>query len=332
MPDVNSNTEFTFDYSRRSPVTYQSWKKLDGGKDNMSGLGRLLQFLLKDDGKNLYLYIGRSKEGYKVKASKTKVINECKQIFLDQGISRTTAQIKTKLNNLLNKKYRRAYNLWTESNESPFSGDRSESEKEELEKKCNEICQDFFKLKEILGERPEAPPVQVIKAPVIEVEKENPEPVAPQEVAAAVVVEEEEEADDDDDEDDDEEEEEEEELDEGENSDEDSSSPSLDNQPSSASSGRTRGKKRANSYLQVAEENKRNSQKRAKALEESVKKFNSAKIAMIKSQHAKELEARQRKDHLDADIKIIEMKAKLFGWSEEKIDEELLKCRNKSTC
>ncbi|OAD65665.1 hypothetical protein PHYBLDRAFT_175846 [Phycomyces blakesleeanus NRRL 1555(-)] len=77
VPKSNISTTSVFAIQASAPL-HASWSKPDG-----------------DGRKNLEKYLGGTINGRIFKATKSGVINQCSQYFLEQGVIRTNSQIKT---------------------------------------------------------------------------------------------------------------------------------------------------------------------------------------------------------------------------------------------
>ncbi|KAL0089367.1 hypothetical protein J3Q64DRAFT_1831791 [Phycomyces blakesleeanus] len=117
---------------KRNRVTssYKLWKVPDGGEDNRTPLERLYHFLFKDEGDNLNKYFDGTPEGETFVTTKTMIIDDCREYFAEQGIDQPAAQIKTRINYLIDKQYLPALNLMRH-------------------RKLEEICPEFFRINEI---------------------------------------------------------------------------------------------------------------------------------------------------------------------------------------
>ncbi|OAD76936.1 hypothetical protein PHYBLDRAFT_142444 [Phycomyces blakesleeanus NRRL 1555(-)] len=151
----NSNSEISLSTEDNHAIKneYKTWYKHDGGKDGLTSMERLQQFMLMNGGENLNMYLGGDKEGRTFKSSKITILNKCNQYFQEQGVYRTTAQIKSKLNNLLTKQYGEVYRVWKNSIKNNSNDEGSTSEKEGLESELNQICPAFFQMEKVMSNR-----------------------------------------------------------------------------------------------------------------------------------------------------------------------------------
>lgn len=97
--------------------SYNKWESDVGGLDNLSSDGRLLMFLLADNGK--YLSALRPTRTQKIKISKRTLAQRCLEYFKEQGVNyRTCEQIRSRMKKWMND-YSRAYILFKKTATGP---------------------------------------------------------------------------------------------------------------------------------------------------------------------------------------------------------------------
>ncbi|KAL0078497.1 hypothetical protein J3Q64DRAFT_1766687 [Phycomyces blakesleeanus] len=317
------------------PISHnqRSWSKPDGGKDNMSGIQRLLHFLLKNGGENLRKYLGKTINGNPFKASKIKTIINCRQYFLEQGVVRTTSQIKTRINKLVTMQYHDAYRVWNLRNKGSVEFDDSASGKRKSNRKLDLICPQFFDMKIIMDTiETKFPMMPNSNSPIAssddEADEENDDEEADEAEAEA----------------------EDETVIEVSNrpllskrdsprSSSPSSSSSSSSSPSPFTSLKPRvrglGKKRNQTVAEILESQEESAEKRFRVFVERIKDYHDSRIALLTTKyenHRKDRLNKEREDReMDRALLLIKTKAEVFGWSEERFDEEIAKHINKET-